>query len=54
MLHINDDATSSLQLDKEHTVWPKMRDQYCLWKMYFDGSSCREGEGAGIVLIYPR
>ena len=22
--------------------------------MYFDGSSCKEGAGAGIVLIYPR
>jgi hypothetical protein len=24
------------------------------WKLFFDGSACREGQGAGIVLISPR
>ena len=24
------------------------------WKLYFDGSACREGQGVGIVLISPR
>lgn len=26
----------------------------CPWKLYFDGSACREGQGVGIVLISPR
>ena len=30
-----------------------MEVQDCLWKMYFDGSSCKEGAGASIVLISP-
>jgi hypothetical protein len=25
-----------------------------LWKLFFDGSVCREGQGVGIVLISPR
>jgi hypothetical protein len=24
------------------------------WKLFFDGSACREGQGVGIVLISPR
>jgi hypothetical protein len=24
------------------------------WKLFFDGSACREGQGVGIVLILPR
>ena len=24
------------------------------WKLFFNGSSCREGQGVGIVLISPR
>jgi hypothetical protein len=26
----------------------------CPWKLFFDGSTCREGRGVGIVLISPR
>ena len=26
----------------------------CPWKLFFDGSACREGQGVGIVLISPR
>jgi ribonuclease HI/transposase InsO family protein len=26
----------------------------CPWKLYFDGSACSEGQGAGIVLISPQ
>jgi hypothetical protein len=25
----------------------------CLWKLFFDGSACREGQGVGVVLISP-
>jgi ribonuclease HI len=25
-----------------------------LWKLLFDGSACREGQGVGVVLISPR
>jgi hypothetical protein len=24
------------------------------WKLFFDGSSCREGKGVGVVLVSPR
>jgi ribonuclease HI len=26
----------------------------CPWKLFFDGSACREGQGIGVVLILPR
>jgi hypothetical protein len=26
----------------------------CPWKLFFDGSSCREGQGVRVVLISPR
>jgi hypothetical protein len=26
----------------------------CPWKLSFDGSVCREGQGVGVVLISPR
>jgi hypothetical protein len=25
-----------------------------LWKLFFDGSTCREGQGVGVVLVSPR
>jgi hypothetical protein len=25
-----------------------------LWKLFFDGSACREGQGVGVVLVSPR
>jgi ribonuclease HI len=24
------------------------------WKIFFDGSACREGQGVGVVLVSPR
>jgi hypothetical protein len=24
------------------------------WKLFFDGSTCREGQGVGVVLVSPR
>jgi ribonuclease HI len=24
------------------------------WKLFFDGSACREGQGVGVVLVSPR
>jgi hypothetical protein len=26
----------------------------CPWKLFFDGSACREGQGVGVVLVSPR
>ena len=28
-------------------------EEYQLWDLYFDGSSCKEGAGAGVLLISP-
>ena len=53
MLHLVDDATSILQIEKDHSAQHRMDIQDCLWKMYFDGSSCKEGARVGIVLISP-
>jgi ribonuclease HI len=25
-----------------------------LWKLFFDGSTCREGQGIGVVLVSPK
>jgi hypothetical protein len=24
------------------------------WKLFFDGSACREGQGVGVILVLPR
>ena len=37
MLHLNDDTTGVLQVEKKYVEQPKIRDQYYSWKMYFDG-----------------
>jgi hypothetical protein len=26
----------------------------CPWKLFFDGSACREGQGVGVILVSPR
>ena len=51
MLHMNDDTTCVLQVEKEDSVKNIIEIQDNLWHMYFDGSSCKEGEEVGIVLI---
>ena len=42
-----------LQVEKEKPIKCTMEQKYELWKMYFDGSSSKEGAGAGILLISP-
>jgi ribonuclease HI len=42
-----------------HSIDQKSDESYNLesihpWKLFFDGSSCREGQGVGVVLISPR
>ena len=51
MLHLNDDNTGVSRVEKKHTEQHKMRDRDYLWQMYFNGSSCKEGARACIVLI---
>ena len=54
MLHFSDDNTSGiLQVEKEKSVRLTIEETYELWQMYFDGSSSKEGVGAGIVIISP-
>jgi hypothetical protein len=43
----------------EHSIDQNCDELYNLvsihpWKLFFDGSACREGQGVGIVLISPR
>jgi hypothetical protein len=43
----------------EHSIDQNSDESYNLvsirpWKLFFDGSTCREGQGVGIVLISPR
>ena len=50
MLHFSDDNTSGmLHVEKEKPIKCTVE----LRKMYFDGSSSKEGERAGILLISP-
>ena len=55
MLHFSDDndATSLLQVEKEKLVTCTKEHEDKLWQMYFDGSSSKEGAGAGVVMISP-
>ena len=54
MLHFNDDNTiGMLHVEKEKPVKCTMEQKDELWQMYFDGSSSKEGVGAGVVLISP-
>ena len=55
MLHLSDENTSGmLHVEKEKPIKRTVEQKYELWKMYFDGSSSKEGAGVGIVLISPR
>ena len=40
-------------MEKEKSVKRSVEQKDELWKMYFDGSSSKEGAGAGILLISP-
>ena len=54
MLHFSDDNTSGmLQVEKEKPVKHSVEQKDEMWKMYFDGSSTKEGVGASIVLVSP-
>ena len=47
----NDNTAGLLQVDKENLVQFTREQEDELWKLYFDGSSCKEGVGAGVLLI---
>ena len=55
MLHFSDDNddVGLLQVEKEKSVKCTREQEDELWKMYFDGSSSKEGVGAGVILISP-
>ena len=52
MLHFSDDNTTGmLQVEREKIVKHSVEQKDELWKMYFDGSSSKEGAREGILLI---
>jgi hypothetical protein len=51
IFHFDDDAKKILVNKCENH--PKVDQGNAIWKMYFDGSSSKEGFGVGIVLISP-
>ena len=55
MLHFSDDdnIVSLLQVEKEQPVKCSKEHEDELWQLYFDGSSCKEGAGVGVILISP-
>ena len=54
MLHFSDDNTSGmLHIEKEKPFKRSIEQKDELWQIYFDGSSSKEGAGAGIVLVSP-
>ena len=55
MLHFSDDDNTAglLQVEKEQPVKCSKEQEDELWQLYFDGSSCKEGAGAGVLLISP-
>ena len=55
MLHFSDEDNSAglLQVEKEQPVKHSRNEEDELWKLYFDGSSCKEGAGAGVLLKSP-
>ena len=54
MLQFRDNSTSGmLHVEKEKPIKHIVEQKYELWKMYFDGSSSKEGARASIVLISP-
>ena len=55
MLNFSDEDNSVglLQVEKEKPVRHCREEEDQLWELYFDGSSCKEGAGAGVLLISP-
>ena len=55
MLHFSEEDSTAglLQVDKEQPVKYNREHEDELWQLYFDGSSCKEGAGAGVLLISP-
>ena len=55
MLHFSDEDNSAglLQVEKEQPVKHSRNEENALWKLYFDGSLCKEGAGAGVLLKSP-
>ena len=48
-----DNSAGLLQVEKEQLVKHSRNEEDELWKLYFDGSSCKEGAGAGVLLKSP-
>jgi ribonuclease HI len=57
ILHLTDESDSSTSEILKQQIDEGIHEQNSisnkLWKVYFDGSSSREGSGAGVVLISP-
>ena len=55
MLHFSDDDNTAglLHVEKEKPVKCTREQEDELWQLYFDGSSCKEGAGVGVLLISP-
>ena len=55
MLHFSDEDNTAglLQVEKEQPVKCSREEEDELWQLYFDGSSCKEGASAGVLLISP-
>lgn len=53
ILQIYDSVQNCLQVKRQVSEKQQEDGRVRLWRMYFDGSSSREGAGAGVVLISP-
>ena len=55
MLNFTDEDNSGglLQVEKDQPIKHCREEEDALWELYFDGSSCKEGAGAGVLLISP-
>ena len=49
----NEDISDVLQVEKKKPVYHTTEKEDELWQMYYDGSSSKEGAGAGMVIISP-
>lgn len=55
ILHVNSDRIEKFPCVHKAKIEENknQKGKKSIWKMYFDGSSSREGLGAGIIFIYP-
>ena len=53
ILHINDDYSAPALKQTRFLEEQEANDNELLWRMFFDGSSSKEGAGAGIILVSP-